>query len=341
MSPTSTRFTKKNKPISPWLVFFILLTSLLLATYLSMRFGAVSYSHKQVWQTLLHPLISTDLQDVIWDIRLPRIVAAACVGAALAQAGTIMQGLTRNPIADPGLLGINAGAGLALVIGYLILPSMHYSFILLFCLVGAVLAAIVVFGLAYQPKQGFQPMRLILVGAMMATLFQTLGQALIIRFHLSSAVIGWQSGGLVATNWKMVTFIAPFILVGMIVAQLFSYQLSIISMNDTLAKSLGQRTKLMSFCLFAIVLILSAAAVALVGSLAFVGLIIPHLMRMVVPRDYRLLLPMSALAGASFLVWVDLVCRTFNPPYETPLNALISMIGFPWFLWLIRKGKHL
>lgn len=341
MSPTSTHFTKKNKPISPWLVFFILLTSLLLATYLSMRFGAVSYSHKQVWQTLLHPLISTDLQDVIWDIRLPRILAAVFVGAALAQSGTIMQGLTRNPIADPGLLGINAGAGLALVLGYLFLPSMHYSLILFFCLLGACFAAVCVFGLTYQPKQGFPPLRLVLVGAMVATLFQTLGQALIIRFHLSSAVIGWQSGGLVATNWKMITFITPFILLGMVVAQLFSYQLSILSTNDTLAQSLGQRTKLISLSLFGVILLLSAAAVALVGSLAFVGLIIPHLLRMLLPRDYRLLLPLTALAGAGFMVWVDLICRTLNPPYETPLNALISIIGFPWFLWLIRKGKHL
>lgn len=157
---------------------------------------------------------------MIFDLRLPRTIAAILVGAAMAQAGSIIQGVTRNPIADPGLLGINAGAGLALIVGYAIFGSMHYSLILITCLFGAILAAILVFGIAYHPRKGYQQLRLILAGAMISTLFSSLGQAITLYFDLSKAVIGWQSGGLAQINWKMLGIIAPFIILGLLLAQL-------------------------------------------------------------------------------------------------------------------------
>lgn len=327
--------------VQPLLVFFIISLLFVIGAYLSLRFGAISYSHQQLVETLRHPMTDSPVQDVVIDLRLPRMVAAILVGAAMAQAGAMMQGITRNVIADPGLLGINAGAGLALILGYAIFGSLHYSQILVICLLGSCLAAGLVFGLSYQVQKGYHQLRLILSGAMVASLFSAIGQAITIYFDLSTAVIGWQAGGLVQVNWKMLTIIGPLIIVGLILAQLFSHQLTILSLNETVAKNLGQRTALMTMVLLGIVLLLSAAAVALVGSLSFVGLIIPHFIRMFTGKNYKMLLPLTAFAGASFLIWVDLVCRSINPPAETPISAIISIIGLPCFLWLIRKEKHL
>ncbi len=327
--------------VQPLLIFFIISLLFVIGAYLSLRFGAISYSHQQLVETLRHPMTDSPVQDVVIDLRLPRMVAAILVGAAMAQAGAMMQGITRNVIADPGLLGINAGAGLALILGYAIFGSLHYSQILVICLLGSCLAAGLVFGLSYQVQKGYHQLRLILSGAMVASLFSAIGQAITIYFDLSTAVIGWQAGGLVQVNWKMLAIIGPLIIVGLILAQLFSHQLTILSLNETVAKNLGQRTALMTMVLLGIVLLLSAAAVALVGSLSFVGLIIPHFIRMFTGKNYKMLLPLTAFAGASFLIWVDLVCRSINPPAETPISAVISIIGLPCFLWLIRKEKHL
>lgn len=327
--------------VQPLLIFFIISLLFVIGAYLSLRFGAISYSHQQLVETLRHPMTDSPVQDVVIDLRLPRMVAAILVGAAMAQAGAMMQGITRNVIADPGLLGINAGAGLALILGYAIFGSLHYSQILVICLLGSCLAAGLVFGLSYQVQKGYNQLRLILSGAMVASLFSAIGQAITIYFDLSTAVIGWQAGGLVQVNWKMLTIIGPLIIVGLILAQLFSHQLTILSLNETVAKNLGQRTALMTMVLLGIVLLLSASAVALVGSLSFVGLIIPHFIRMFTGKNYKMLLPLTAFAGASFLIWVDLVCRSINPPAETPISAVISIIGLPCFLWLIRKEKHL
>lgn len=327
--------------VQPLLIFFIISLLFVIGAYLSLRFGAISYSHQQLVETLRHPMTDSPVQDVVIDLRLPRMVAAILVGAAMAQAGAMMQGITRNVIADPGLLGINAGAGLALILGYAIFGSLNYSQILVICLLGSCLAAGLVFGLSYQVQKGYNQLRLILSGAMVASLFSAIGQAITIYFNLSTAVIGWQAGGLVQVNWKMLTIIGPLIIVGLILAQLFSHQLTILSLNETVAKNFGQRTALMTMVLLGIVLLLSAAAVALVGSLSFVGLIIPHFIRMFTGKNYKMLLPLTAFAGASFLIWVDLVCRSINPPAETPISAVISIIGLPCFLWLIRKEKHL
>lgn len=338
---SQSSYREQNKPNHLWLVFVIIFILFIVGWYLGLRFGAVTYSHADLVDVLKHPLHDSKVQDVIFDLRLPRTIAAILVGAAMAEAGAIMQGVTRNPIADPGLLGINAGAGLALIIGYAVFGSMHYSLILLVCLLGSFAAAMLVFGLAYQPRKGYNQLRLILAGAMIATLFNAIGQAITLYFNLSTAVIGWQAGGLSQINWKMLAIISPFIILGILLAQASAHQLTILSLDETVAKALGQKTFAITAFLLFIVLFLSSGAVALVGSIAFIGLIIPHFIRMFVPKDYRLILPLSAFAGSCFMLWVDLFSRLLNPPTETPISAIISIIGLPCFLWLVRRGKNL
>ncbi|MGT2768483.1 FecCD family ABC transporter permease [Streptococcus ictaluri] len=313
-------------------------SSLLLALYCNSRFGAISISNRALLHLLLTGDRSSRLATIFWTIRLPRQLAAALVGAALAVSGAIMQGLTRNPIADPGILGIQSGAGLALVLGYAFFPHLHYSAIMALCLTGSTLSALLVFGLAHQRGRGYQQMRLILAGAMVSLLLSALGQALTNYFHLANAIIGWQAGGLVGVNWKMLTYIAPLILIALSLAYLFSYQLTILSLSDNHAKALGQKTFLITSFFMLLVLVLASAAVAIAGSIAFVGLIIPHLIKPYSAKNYRQMIPLTGLLGASFMLWVDFACRNINPPYETPLSALVSLIGLPCFLWLVKKG---
>ncbi|MBP2623372.1 FecCD family ABC transporter permease [Streptococcus oricebi] len=331
----SSSFLKKNKPKRFWLVFFILLLVLILSFYASLRWGIPSFSQKELFETLLHPFQESHSQNIIIDIRLPKSIAAVLVGAAFAVSGAIMQGLTRNAIADPGLLGINAGAGLALICAYALFKNLHYSGILLFSLLGALLATVLVFLLSYHPRRGFEQLRLVLSGAMIASLLTAIGQGITLAFNLSTAVIGWQAGGLLGTNWKMLEIIAPFIILGLILSQVFAHQLTILSLNETLAKGLGQKTQQVTFFFLSMVLILSAAAVALVGSLALVGLMIPHFIKSFSGRNYQKILPLSALLGAVFMLCCDLLASYM---VGTPLSALVSLAILPSFLYLMRKG---
>lgn len=326
----------QNKPRFFWLVFCSLILLILAQLLLNLSWGQPWYDFTTALQALWQPQGQEQIQLILWDIRLPRALTALLVGASLAVSGALMQGITRNPIADPGLLGINAGAGLAMAAGYALLGSLHYSQILLLCLLGAGLATGLVLGLAYQPRRGLLPSSLILAGAMVASLLTALGQGLTIAFNLATAIIGWQAGGLVGTNWQMLSVIAPPILVGLLLAQLFAYQLTIFSLDRDVAQGLGQNTRTMRLFLLLLVLILSASAVALVGSLALVGLIIPHLLRLWMGQAYRYLLPLAALTGASFLLWCDLLALLLP---GTPLNALVSLLLLPIFLILMRKGQ--
>ncbi|KXT77179.1 ABC-type Fe3+-siderophore transport system, permease component [Streptococcus sp. DD10] len=331
---------KKDKSSLFWLVFITLLC-LLIGIYVGLRYGAISYQHTELINTLLNPLTDSKIQDVIMDIRLPRLLAALLVGAAMACSGLIMQGITRNPIADPGLLGINTGAGMALALASAFIKGLHYTLILMVCLLGSLVASILVFTLSYQPKKGYNQLRLVLAGAMISTLFSAIGQGVTLYFKLSGAIIGWQAGGLVGTNWTMLAYIAPLILIGLVLSFLFSHQLSILSLHETVAKSLGQRTLTMTMFLLGLVVLLSASSVALVGSLAFIGLIIPHFVKLFLSNDYRLLLPVTALVGGTFMLWADFISRIIHAPYETPLNAIIAIFGLPCFIFLIRGRREL
>lgn len=317
----------------------LLLASLLLGCYLSLRFGAINFSHTELLAVLGQPLLDSPSQDVIIDLRLPRVLAAIIVGSSLAMAGAILQGVTRNPIADPSLLGINTGAALALAVSLILFPKLNYLSRILITFLGAGLTFLLVFSFARSRRSHNQEVRLILAGVMVTNLFNAIGQALIIRFNLASAIIGWQAGGLNQTNWKMLGLVAPLSLLTILGGLIFAHQLTILNLNESISTSLGQHSSLVSFIFLVLTLGLTATAVSLVGNLTFVGLIIPQLARLIAPQDYRKILPLTLLMGGSFLVWADLISRTINPPYETPLTAVVSLVGLPSFLWLVRRWR--
>lgn len=330
-----TQSSLKNKPNKLWLVFFILILANFLALYTNLSWGQTWISHKQIFDIFIQPKQESQLQNIIWDIRLPKGLAAALIGAGLTVSAAIIQKVTRNNLADPGLLGINSGAGLALIVGYIIWGQLHYSAMLLLCLIGSSLACLLVLGLSYQQHQGFTSLRLVLAGAMVASLLTAIGQGLTLYFHLTNSIIGWQAGGLEGTNWHMLAIISPGLLLGLLISQLLARQLTLLSLGEELAKGLGQQTRWMTGIFLGLVLLLSASAVSLAGSLSLIGLVLPHLFRKISNRDCRILLPLCALGGSLCL----LICQLLaNHLPGTPLNSLLNLLLLPVFLFLMRKG---
>ncbi|GAA0400371.1 iron ABC transporter permease [Paenibacillus motobuensis] len=260
------------------------------------------------------------------------------VGAALAISGAMMQGITRNPLADPGLLGLTSGANAALAITLAIIPAANYFGIMIACFIGAALGATFVLGIGAVKKGGLSPLRLVLAGSAVSAFLYAIAEGVGIYFKISKDVSMWTSGGVIGTTWGQLQVIVPFIIVGIILSLLFSKQLTVMSLSEEVAVGLGQRTALIKVLMIVLIIILAGASVALVGNLAFIGLMVPHLIRGIVGTDYRYILPMSGIGGAAFMLIADTLGRTINAPYETPVAAIVAMIGLPFFLYIVRKG---
>ncbi|AUO13374.1 FecCD family ABC transporter permease [Priestia megaterium] len=318
------------KLIGMLLVFIIMFGS-------SMVFGAADISIKDVWLALSSSSVNEQI-SIIRDIRLPREIAAVFVGAALSVSGAIMQGMTRNPLADPGLLGLTSGANAALAVTIAFIPSVNYLGITIACFIGAAVGAILVFGIAAIKRGGFSPLRIVLAGAAVSAFLYAIGEGVGIYFKISKDVSMWTAGGMVGTSWEQLQIIVPFIVGGIFIALLLSRQLTILSLNEEVAVGLGQQTTKVKTILFIVMVLLAGASVALVGNMVFIGLMIPHIVRGIVGTDYRYVIPMSAITGAAFMLLADTLGRTVSAPYETPIAAVVSMIGLPFFLVIVRKG---
>ncbi|WP_107725280.1 FecCD family ABC transporter permease [Desmospora activa] len=322
----------------PFVYKLILMFVLFIASFIAaMVFGAADTEINEIWLALTSD-VTTDTTTMIREIRLPREVAAIFVGAALAVSGAIMQGLTRNPLADPGLLGLTSGANAALAISLVLIPSANDFVIMIACLIGAAVGTLMALGISAMQKGGFSPFRLVLAGAAVSAFLHAIAEGVGIYFKISKDVSMWTAGGLIGTSWDQVQVIVPFIMIGIAISLLLARQLTILSLNQDLAVGLGQRTTRVKGILFIVIILLAGAAVALVGNMVFIGLMIPHIVRAVVGTDYRLILPMSALLGASFMLLADTLGRTIHAPFETPVAAIVAMIGFPFFLLIVHKG---
>jgi iron complex transport system permease protein len=290
-----------------------------------------------VWLALSSSSVNEQI-SIIRDIRLPREIATVFVGAALSVSGAIMQGMTRNPLADPGLLGLTSGANAALAVTIAFIPSVNYLGITIACFIGAAVGAILVFGIAAIKRGGFSPLRIVLAGAAVSAFLYAMGEGVGIYFKISKDVSMWTAGGIVGTSWEQLQIIVPFIVGGIFIALLLSRQLTILSLNEEVAVGLGQQTTKVKTILFVVMILLAGASVALVGNMVFIGLMIPHIVRGIVGTDYRYIIPMSAVTGAAFMLLADTLARTVSAPYETPIAVVVSMIGLPFFLVIVRKG---
>jgi iron complex transport system permease protein len=304
---------------------------------ISIVFGAAETTLRDVWLALMTQE-SGDKISIIRELRLPREAGAIFVGAALAVSGAIMQGITKNPLADPGLLGLTAGANAGLAITIALIPTANYYSIMIACFIGATVGAVMVFGLSMMKKGPLSPFRIVLTGAAVTAFLSAISEGVALYFKVSKDVSMWTSGGVAGTTWQQLYAIIPVVTVGIIISILLGKQLTILSFSEEVAIGLGQQVIWIKIILFIVIIALAGAAVALVGNLAFIGLIVPHIVRPLVGSDYRFIIPMCAVIGAIFMLLADTIGRTISAPYETPIIAVISIIGLPFFLYILRKG---
>ncbi|MES9693783.1 iron ABC transporter permease [Bacillus toyonensis] len=340
----STVHAGNNRWIHIKFICFMSLTILCLigSIFLAISFGAKDIHLKTVWVAVLDYNPKLTQHQIIYELRLPRVIGAAVVGAAFAVAGAVMQGVTRNPLADAGVLGINAGAMFVVALSFAFFPHMPYSYLMIVSFIGAVLSTVLIFVIGSATSGGLTPMRLTIAGAVMAALLHSLSSGVAIYYDLSQDLAFWYAGGVAGVKWEHLKFLVPIILITIIFAIVLGKSISLISMGDDVATNLGVKTNRTRILGMIIVVILAGVSVSAVGSIGFVGLVIPHIARKLVGVNYRLIIPMSALLGAMLLVVADLGARTVNPPKELAIGIMVALVGVPFFLYIARKvGREL
>ncbi len=274
---------------------------------------------------------------VITAIRLPRVAAGLLAGAGLSVAGAIMQAATRNPLASPDLLGINAGAAFCVVLAMAATGVVSDIALVGCALLGAGVAAVMVYLLGSSGPSSGSPVRLVLAGAMLSAFLASLTTAiLIVEQSTLDQIRLWAAGSLSGRTAAQTTAVAPFILIGLAGAMVFRRQITTLSLGGDIARALGQEPAIWRAVLFALVILLAGSAVALAGPIGFVGLVVPHMARLIVGVDYRWILPFSALGGALLLALADLAGRTLHGP-TFPVGVTMALIGGPFFVWLARQ----
>lgn len=309
---------------------------LLLCLVASISFGAAEISLDTVYAALIGFDGSTD-HLIIRTLRLPRSLIAIIVGAALAVAGALMQGLTRNPLAEPGILGINSGAALAVVITIFFLGSSSLSVYAWCAFLGAGVTVVLVYWLGSLGRGGLTPLNLTLAGAALSALFSSLTTGILIFSQKTLDEIRfWLAGSLAGRDFTLFWEVLPYIVIGLVIAFAISRPITTLSLGEDVAKGLGQRTAWVKVTAAVSVVLLAGSSVAVAGPIGFIGLVIPHIVRLFVGFDYRWILPYAAVFGAILLLVADMSARLLIKPQELPVGVMTALIGAPFFIYLAR-----
>lgn len=324
------RDTKSYK-INMIIVFIVLAA---IAFFISNIYGSMDISIKDIIKILKDPSNLTPEGLVIWNVRIPRTIVGALVGVNLSLSGSMLQGVMGNPLADPGIIGISSGAGLAGIIILIIFPQYQYL-VPPFAFLGAMLAAMMIYIFAW--KGGIQPMRVVLAGVAVSSILGAGISALMVFFsNKVHGAIMFMNGGLSAKGWPEIYMILPYTMAGFILAIFMSERLNILVLGDDIARGLGLNVELVRLEIIAVAAMLAASAVSAVGLLGFVGLIIPHTVRIILGSDYKYLFPGAAFLGAAVVVFCDTFGRTIFAPVEIPVGIIMALLGAPFFLYLLR-----
>ncbi|MEK5062308.1 FecCD family ABC transporter permease [Cytobacillus sp. FSL R5-0596] len=305
----------------------------------SIGLGAIWIPPSVIWDSFVSFQAGQIEHQLIREVRIPRALAAALIGAALAVAGTIMQGITRNPLADPSIIGITHGAGLAIAISLAFVSSGSYWILLIWSFAGSAAGAMLVLSFSMISKERISPVTLTLAGAALSTLFSALSTGIALYFQVAQDLSFWFAGGLSGTKWQHVFILLPAVIIGLLLSLSISRSLTILALGEEVAAGLGQSQQKVRWIGLIAVILLSGAAVSIAGAIGFIGLVVPHIVRMLIGSDYRWLIPLSAIAGALLLVLADIGARMINPPFETPVSAVTALIGVPFFLYLSRRKR--
>lgn len=325
------------------LIIPVLVVALVICTLMALSIGAYGVSPSEIWQALIAGVSGQQQSgvagSVIWDIRVPRVLLAILVGASLATAGCLMQGTFANPLAEPGIVGVSSGAAVAAVLsiiagftafGVWVLPAAAF--------VGGIVVTAGVYWLSCTDGRT-EVLTLVLVGIAVNAFAGALIGLLMSVSNDSQlrSITFWNLGSLSAATWTSVLSVLPIALIGICLSGFLAHRLDLLSLGEYSAGHLGVDVESTRRQAIFLVAALTAAAVAVAGIITFVGLVIPHAMRLIVGPRHRLLLPTSALAGAALLVIADLVSRTVVAPREIPLGVLTALVGSPVFFWLLRR----
>jgi iron complex transport system permease protein len=313
---------------------------LLLAATASISFGAARMDISTAWAAVFAFNPELPEHQIIQALRFPRTVADIVVGISLSVAGAIMQGTTRNPLADSGLMGVNSGAAFSMALVLAFIPGIGYTESLLMCFAGAGLGAGMTYLVASLNKRGMTPQRLVLAGMSITMLFGAMGTFISIRYKVGQALSYWTAGSVAGATWSELALIAPWFVGGLALAFVLSPSIAILSLGEEIAVGFGQRTAQIKLLSMIAVLILSGLSVALVGPVAFVGLIVPHMMRFMIGVDYRYIIPASAVYGGVFMLAADLAGRLVNRPNEVALGIVFAMLGVPLFLFISSRVRR-
>ncbi len=326
----------------PQLPYFWTGSFFLAALILSIAIGSVFISPLEVIRSLFGQAVQETTTTIIWSIRLPRTILIALVGSALAGSGAAYQGLFRNPLADPYLIGVASGAGLGAVLAMSL--NWPYSFLGLFAVPAlAFIASLLTVALVYVFSRvgGSVPVtNLILAGVAVSSFTGSLTSFLMLHStgELRRA-LSWLLGGVSLVGWPAILALLPFLLVGLTVLVLSGHALNLLQFGDEQAAQLGLDTRRAKLAIIIAASLVTAAAVSFAGIIGFVGLIIPHIIRIFFGADYRRLVPLSILAGAGALLLADVLARVVIAPQELPVGIITALAGAPFFLWVLRRGK--
>lgn len=315
------------------IVLFVFLIVISLA---NLRFGAVDLSLSEIFNSFIDK--ESINYQIIVNVRLPRIIMGILAGAALSVSGTILQSIMNNPLASPNIIGVSSGAGFVAMLIMILFPK-HYNFIPLGAFLGALFATLIIYSLSL--KKGPSTTRIILAGVAVNTIFGAGNDILISLFpNRVPAALCFMVGGLSGISWKDVSMVSVYIILALLLAIFLSGKLNILVLGDEIASSLGENVGVIRLVFIALSSLLAGSAVAVVGLLGFVGLIVPHIMRLLIGSDNKYLIPSSMLAGSFIVLFSDLIARLIFAPSEIPVGVIMSIIGGPFFLYLVfRKDK--
>lgn len=314
--------------------------ALLAIILLSMTTGARAIPLDTVWRALIAADPTATEHRIIWDLRLPRTLVGVMVGLALGLAGAVLQGATRNPLADPAILGIHSGAALFVVLGVAVLGLTQLSQYVWLAFAGAGAAMLVVYSVASLGREGATPIKLALAGAAITAVLQSIISAILLTSPRTlDEVRFWQVGSLAGRSMDIALQVCPFIAAGIVLALSVARLLDGLSMGEDVARALGQRVGLSRALAGLAAVILAGAATAAAGPIAFVGLTVPHVARAITGPSYRWILPYSMLMAPILLLGADIIGRVIAPPGEVQVGIVTAFLGAPFFIALVRRRK--
>ncbi|NEU05293.1 FecCD family ABC transporter permease [Clostridium senegalense] len=317
---------------------FCSLLLLIVGLILAVKLGSVHITFKDIWNSIFNYNKTLELM-LVRDVRIPRALSVLLTGGILGVTGAMVQGVTRNPIAEPSILGVSQGATLIIAIFYAVGVTINTKNVMIASFIGALITGIIVLAFISKKANNNSITKILLAGTAMSTFFISLTTIIGLLTNQSQMIVFWVSGGFRNATWADFKLVFIFAIIGLVIAILLSSKINILNLGDDVAIGLGQNPQKIRFKTLMVVIPMIAAAVAVGKNIAFVGLIVPQIVRKLLGEDYRRNIPCSFLFGAVLLTYADIAARMLFNPYETPIGVFTVLIGVPFFISVARKER--